>query len=98
MAMCEPRSLVAPAGTAEESENAGARKLYSTDTWNEPVSPDLAPAFEVHAGDSIRYSCTFDNQTGAALSYGQSAATNEMCNIFGVFYPSSDGSGTLAGL
>jgi hypothetical protein len=85
--------------TAEDSEDAGARKLYSTSTWNEPVSLDLAPPFEVHAGDSIRYSCTFDNETGGTLIYGQSAATNEMCNIFGVYYPSADGGGgTLAGL
>jgi hypothetical protein len=25
------------------------------------------------------------------LSYGNSAATNEMCNFFGVFYPAANG-------
>ncbi len=37
------------------------------------------------------YSCTFDNETGSTLTYGESAASNEMCNLFGVFFPAADG-------
>jgi hypothetical protein len=78
--------------------DAGARLLYSSDTWNEPGSLDLTPALQIGGGDIIRYYCTFENDTDAAFVYGQSAATNEMCNLFGVYYPSPDGRGTLAGL
>jgi hypothetical protein len=32
------------------------------------------------------------------LGYGESAAKNEMCNLFGVFYPAPDGQGILGSL
>jgi len=67
------------------------RSLYSSGTWDEPVQLDLAPPFEMTAGDALDYSCTYDNRTGATLMYGPSAAANEMCNFFGVFYPAADG-------
>ncbi len=74
------------------------RPLYSSDTWNEPVSLNFAPPFEIKSGDTLGYSCTYDNDTGSVLSYGESAVTNEMCNFIGVFYPSTNGTGLLEGL
>lgn len=74
------------------------RPLYSSDTWDEPPSLHLAPPFEIKKGESLGYSCTYSNDTGATLTYGESAATNEMCNFFGLFYPSADGTGLLMGL
>ncbi len=74
------------------------RPLYSSGTWDEPVQLDLAPPFEMKAGDSLGYSCTYDNRTGMMLSYGPSAATNEMCNFFGVFYPAANGDTLLGAL
>jgi hypothetical protein len=74
------------------------RPLYSSDTWDEPPSLHLEPPFEIKKGDSLGYSCTYNNDTGAALTYGESAATNEMCNFFGVFYPSANGTGLVMGL
>ena len=88
----------ASAGDAAAVGDAGARPLYSSDTWDEPVALSLTPAFEISAGDILRYYCTFQNDSDAGFVYGQSAATNEMCNLFGVYYPSPDGNGTLAGL
>ena len=32
-----------------------------------------------------------DNQTDQALSFGESAATNEMCIFVGGYYPANDG-------
>lgn len=81
------------------SMDAGVeRPLYTSDTWDEPQQLDLAPPFEMKAGDTVNYSCTFDNNTGMTLSYGPSAATNEMCNFFGVFYPAANGTGLLGQL
>ncbi len=74
------------------------RSLYSSDTWDEPVQLDLAVPFEMKKGDSLGYSCTYYNETGATLTYGESAATNEMCNFFGVFYPAAGGNGLLGEL
>jgi hypothetical protein len=78
------------------ADDAGTRPFYTTDTWNEPLSEAFDPAFPINAGERIRWSCTFQNDTDASFAYGQSADTNEMCNIFGVLYPSPDGGATLS--
>ena len=46
---------------------------------------------EIGKGTSITWSCTFNNQTGQMLTFGQSATQNEMCIFNGVYYPSADG-------
>lgn len=38
------------------------------------------------------------NETTKTLVYGESAETNEMCNVFGVFYPAVDGQGLIGTL
>jgi hypothetical protein len=76
---------------ATSKANGEVRPLYSSDTWDEPAQLEFAPPLEMKAGDALGYSCSYDNRTGMALSYGNSAATNEMCNFFGVFYPAANG-------
>jgi hypothetical protein len=76
---------------ATNKATGDVRPLYSSGTWNEPAQLDLAPPFEMKAGDALGYSCSYDNRTGMPLAYGNSAATNEMCNFFGVFYPAANG-------
>jgi hypothetical protein len=83
---------------ATSATTGAVRPLYSSDTWDEPVALELAQPFPVSKGDTIDYSCTYENDTGATLTYGESAATNEMCNFFGVFYPAVDGTGLLGAL
>ena len=41
----------------------------------------------VKKGDAISWSCTYDNQTGKTLHFGDSASTNEMCILVGIYYP-----------
>lgn len=74
------------------------RPLYSSSTWDEPAQLDLAPPFEMKQRDTVDYSCTYDNGTGGTLTYGPSAASNEMCNFFGVYYPAADGAGLVGAL
>jgi hypothetical protein len=76
---------------ATSKTTSQVRPLYSSATWDEPLQLDFAPPFEMKAGDTVEYSCTYENRTGTTLSYGNSAATNEMCNFFGVFYPAANG-------
>jgi hypothetical protein len=82
-------------GTHYEARVRGAggdvRPLYSNDSWDEPPTLTFAPPFSLKQGDVIEYSCTFNNETGATLTYGESAQTNEMCNLFGVFFPAAGG-------
>jgi hypothetical protein len=69
--------------------------MYTSDTWNEPATENFAPAFSVKSGEKIDYSCLFQNDTPTTLTYGESAERNEMCNIFGVYYPAPSGNGIL---
>jgi hypothetical protein len=43
----------------------------------------------MNPGDSINWTCTYDNNTGKTLTFGDSAATNEMC-IYVARYYSTD--------
>ena len=74
-----------------KTASGDVRPMYTSDTWDEPPTLTFAPPFALKSGDSVDYSCTFDNETGSTLTYGESAASNEMCNLFGVFFPAADG-------
>jgi hypothetical protein len=80
------------------SASGEVRALYSSDTWDEPATLNLAPPFSVAKGDTIDYSCDFNNESATTLIYGESAEKNEMCNLFGVFYPAPGGNGIASGL
>jgi hypothetical protein len=56
----------------------GANVIYEADTWEAP-SRRLDPPYRLHAGDSLNYSCTFYNDGEVPLTFGESAARNEMC-------------------
>jgi len=76
---------------------AGARILYATTTWSEPqarVFPQDPPV-TVHAGSTITYSCTYENMTSETIVQGQSARTNEMCILHGMYWPRMDSTGEL---
>jgi hypothetical protein len=80
------------------SATGETRPLYASDTWDEPEIRNLNPPFAVKRGDTIDYSCQFENDSATTLVYGESADTNEMCNLFGVFYPSPNGMTLLGAL
>jgi hypothetical protein len=63
--------------------------LFETDRWDVPAY-EFDPPFRLNAGDSLNYACTFFNDTDVPLTFGESAASNEMCSL--IFqYTSSDG-------
>jgi hypothetical protein len=47
------------------------------------------------ADADITWSCTYMNDTGSTLMFGQSALTDVMCNANGGFYPVQDISNPL---
>jgi hypothetical protein len=71
---------------------ARAGNLYSTTTWSEPQPRAFPydPPVTVHAGSSITYSCTYHNPTEQTFVQGQSALTNEMCILHGMYWPRQD--------
>ena len=53
-------------------------------------------AAPTHKGDIFRFGRTYDNESQTTFTFGQSAATNEMCILQGTYYPSADGYGIYA--
>jgi hypothetical protein len=49
------------------------------------------PPLALAKGDSITWTCDYDNPTESTLTFGESATTNEMCILSGRYFPSTDG-------
>lgn len=65
--------------------------LFETDQWAEPRPWAFSPPRKLAAGSTIQVHCDYQNDTGSTLSFGESAATNEMCIFAGGYYPAADG-------
>jgi len=63
--------------------------LYDGTQWDEPQPNYFNPPMPVAANTTLTWSCTYNNQTGTTLTFGESAATNEMCIFVGCFYPTN---------
>jgi hypothetical protein len=57
---------------------AGENVIYETDDWEVPPV-EFQPPLVLRANDSLSYSCTWFNDTEQSLTFGESAANNEMC-------------------
>jgi hypothetical protein len=61
--------------------------LYTTTQWSEPIPSTFAPPLVLATGTKVTFTCTWVNNSGAPLTFGESAQTNEMCIFSGHFYP-----------
>jgi hypothetical protein len=77
--------------TGFTSSTSDGRKLFESTEWDGPVPALFDPGLEITAGTSVDWACTFENNTGKTLTFGESASDNEMCIFNGVYYPSPDG-------
>jgi hypothetical protein len=82
-------------GTKFASTVAGA-PFYETDSWDHPVPALFDPPRKLSAGDPLHFSCTFVNNSPNALTFGESAETNEMCILVASFFPAPDGDPTIS--
>ena len=64
--------------------------LFETTQWAEPAPKTYAPPLALAAGTQVTWSCTYVNDTGMALTYGESAAANVMCIALAIYYPVKD--------
>lgn len=74
------------------SQTDDGRKLYDSTDWDGPTPTTFDPPMEIATGTTITWACTFQNDTGMTLTFGESANTNEMCIFNGIYFPSPDGS------
>jgi hypothetical protein len=61
--------------------------IYQTVDWSDPPLGSFQPPMALPAGSQLRWSCTYNNDTGVNLTFGESALTNEMCIFGGQYYP-----------
>jgi hypothetical protein len=74
------------------SSTSDGRTLFESTEWDGPRPASFDPPLEISAGTSFTWSCTYQNETGMTLRFGESASNNEMCIFNGIYYPSPDGS------
>ena len=72
------------------STTSTGQTLYQTTQWAEPMPMSFSPAMNLVAGTQISWSCSYNNDTGAPLTFGESAQTNVMCISISTFYPAQD--------
>jgi hypothetical protein len=70
---------------------AGSQTLYDGKDWDEPKEHDFSPFMHIASGTTITWACDYNNQTSNFLTFGESAQSNEMCILAGLFYPSQPG-------
>jgi hypothetical protein len=78
----------------EVSQSTGAgdpgTHLFTNTDWSHPPLfrlPDDKPLL-FQKGQGLRWVCSYDNTSGEYVKFGQSADTDEMCIIWGYYYPS----------
>ena len=69
---------------------SGSTTLYQTDQWSEPPSLAFSPPLALAANSNVTWTCTYVNDTGNTLTFGESALTNAMCNFSATFFPVQD--------
>jgi hypothetical protein len=63
--------------------------LYMEPNWAEPQPRQYpsTPPITLHAGSHITFSCDMTNETDNTITFGNSAETNEMCILHGMYWP-----------
>jgi hypothetical protein len=69
---------------------SGGQTLYTSTDWDNPTPATFSPAMPLKAGADLTWSCTYVNDTGSWLTFGESAKTNVMCISVSIFYPVMD--------
>jgi len=84
-------------GVYYTARTSDGQLLYETDEWAEPPPWTFATPRKLKGGSFIEVTCQYENHTATPLSFGESAATNEMCIFVGSYYP-FEPADALAGL
>jgi hypothetical protein len=66
---------------------SAGQSVYDTTIWAEPPERIFDPPLTIAGSSTITWSCTYDNPTGTVFTFGESATMNEMCIMYGLFYP-----------
>jgi hypothetical protein len=78
-------------GTYFEARTSDGQLIFETTEWAEPTPWRFDPPLALEAGSQIHIRCEYLNTTDMTLTFGESAATNEMCILSGLYYPAPNG-------
>ena len=70
--------------------NVGLDHPVPDHQWSEPPSMAFSPPLQLAANSNVTWTCTYVNDTGDTLTFGESALTNAMCNFSATFFPVQD--------
>ena len=75
--------------TSDDPAAASLGMLYKSLDWSDPVPREYPsnPSVTLHKGTHITFSCDYANTTAKTITFGQSAETNEMCLLHGMYWP-----------
>jgi hypothetical protein len=74
-------------GVYYSARSSDGQLLYETREWAEPPAWKFDTPRKLKAGTHIEVKCDYENDTATPLSFGESAATDEMCIFVGAYYP-----------
>ena len=66
----------------------GETSIYHSESWSEPDVAHYEPVLSMGALSYLEFSCTWFNESDEAVGYGGSAE-DEMCMMFGYYYPAT---------
>ena len=72
--------------TLSTSASDQGSMLLDNPDWNNPILKVFDPVIEMQAGHGLRFVCSYLNDTGQTVSFGESA-NSEMCFIWAYYYP-----------
>jgi len=63
--------------------------IVKTTDWENPGTHTWGPTdfLTTKAGDTFPFACTYQNPNSFAVTFGETAASNEMCMAIGYFFP-----------
>ena len=70
--------------------SASGAVFYEEKNWDSPQLHLHNPTLQMTGSTPITWSCTYFNDTGASMSFGESATKNVMCIYMGQYYPVVD--------
>jgi len=76
-------------GVREQAKASTGAELADVDTWDEPPGIAYDPFVMLNPGDTITWTCTYNNSTTKTFTFGESASDNEMCIYLARYYSSN---------
>jgi hypothetical protein len=76
-------------GIREQAVTNSGTVLADVNTWDEPPGIAYNPPVMMNPGDTITWTCTYNNTTAKTFTFGESASDNEMCIYLARYYSSN---------